>query len=92
MRVRLRSGMTKKLSNCLILKGLLLAVLTNKMSNSIKSLSSINQRLYWSASIKIKNFNFKAGINNLADRRYFTKCTDEYPGPGIIPSPGRVFI
>jgi Fe(3+) dicitrate transport protein len=28
-------------------------------------------------------------VNNLADKHYFTRRTDEYPGPGIIPSPGR---
>ncbi|MGY3087615.1 Fe(3+) dicitrate transport protein [Hymenobacter sp. UYAg731] len=31
----------------------------------------------------------KAGLNNLTDARYFTRRTDEYPGPGIIPSIGR---
>ena len=45
----------------------------------------------WSATIKIKNFNIKTGLNNLTDKRYFTKRTDEYPGPGIIPSVGRSF-
>jgi Fe(3+) dicitrate transport protein len=45
----------------------------------------------WSASWRIKNFNVKAGLNNVADERYFTKRTDEYPGPGIIPSIGRSF-
>ncbi len=33
----------------------------------------------------------KAGVNNLTDARYFTRRTDEYPGPGIIPSLGRSF-
>lgn len=32
---------------------------------------------------------FKFGVNNLADRRYFTKRAAEYPGPGIIPGIGR---
>lgn len=31
----------------------------------------------------------EAGVNNLAGRSYFTRRTDEYPGPGIIPSLGR---
>jgi Fe(3+) dicitrate transport protein len=30
-----------------------------------------------------------AGINNLANARYFTKRTDEYPGPGLLPGLGR---
>jgi Fe(3+) dicitrate transport protein len=47
------------------------------------------QILDWSATLKIKNYNLKFGINNLADAKYFTLRTDEYPGPGIIPSIGR---
>ena len=39
----------------------------------------------------LKRFNIKAGINNLANKSYFTLRTDEYPGPGIIPSAGRSF-
>ena len=44
-----------------------------------------------SATYKYKNYNLKAGLNNLADARYFTKRTDEYPGPGIIPAQARSF-
>jgi Fe(3+) dicitrate transport protein len=47
------------------------------------------QIMDWSASIKIKNYNIKFGVNNLADAKYFTLRTDEYPGPGIIPSISR---
>ena len=36
-----------------------------------------------------RNFEVKAGVNNLTDARYFTRRTDEYPGPGIIPAIGR---
>lgn len=42
-----------------------------------------------SATYKIKNCNIKAGINNFNNSTYFTKRTDEYPGPGIIPAQGR---
>lgn len=42
-----------------------------------------------SASYKYKNYAIKLGGNNLADKAYFTRRTDEYPGPGIIPSIGR---
>jgi Fe(3+) dicitrate transport protein len=45
--------------------------------------------LDWSSTWHIKNYHLKLGVNNLADQRYFTKRTDEYPGPGIIPSIGR---
>jgi len=44
-----------------------------------------------SASYRIKNYSLKAGVNNIADKKYFTVRTDEYPGPGIIPSIGRSF-
>lgn len=37
------------------------------------------------------NIELKAGVNNLTDAHYFTRRTDEYPGPGIIPSIGRSF-
>jgi Fe(3+) dicitrate transport protein len=42
-----------------------------------------------SASLKIKNYILKAGIDNLANASYFTMRVVEYPGPGIIPSVGR---
>jgi len=45
--------------------------------------------LDWSATYRIKRYAVKAGINNIADKKYFTRRTDEYPGPGIIPSDGR---
>jgi Fe(3+) dicitrate transport protein len=45
----------------------------------------------WSASYKLNNFAIKLGANNLADKSYFTRRTDEYPGPGIIPAVGRSF-
>jgi Fe(3+) dicitrate transport protein len=47
--------------------------------------------LDWSASLYLNRYNFKFGINNLADKRYFTVRTNEYPGPGIIPAIGRSF-
>ncbi len=36
-----------------------------------------------------QRFTLAGGVNNLADAHYFTRRTDEYPRPGIIPSPGR---
>ncbi len=44
-----------------------------------------------SATYKIKKYSIKAGVNNMADKAYFTRRTDEYPGPGIIPAIGRSF-
>ncbi len=45
--------------------------------------------LDFSATYKLKNYAIKAGINNVTNTSYFTRRTDEYPGPGIIPSVGR---
>lgn len=42
-----------------------------------------------SGTYKFKNASLKFGINNLFDKSYFTRRTDEYPGPGIIPTIGR---
>ena len=43
-----------------------------------------------SASLRLSDrWRLQGGVNNLADRQYFTRRTDEYPGPGILPSSGR---
>ncbi|MGE5687469.1 MAG: TonB-dependent receptor domain-containing protein [Gemmatimonadota bacterium] len=42
-----------------------------------------------STRVRLGRFLLSGGVNNLADAHYFTRRTDEYPGPGIIPSPGR---
>jgi Fe(3+) dicitrate transport protein len=39
-----------------------------------------------------KTYNIKAGINNLADTRYFTRRAGGYPGPGALPADGRTFF
>jgi len=44
-----------------------------------------------SATYRIGRYSLKAGMNNIADKKYFTLRADEYPGPGIIPSIGRSF-
>jgi Fe(3+) dicitrate transport protein len=49
------------------------------------------RRWLLSATYRIKNYSLKFGINNLLDKAYFTRRTDEYPGPGIIPAVGRSF-
>ncbi|MEO5998379.1 MAG: TonB-dependent receptor [Chitinophagaceae bacterium] len=45
----------------------------------------------FSATFHVKKISLKAGVNNITGQRYFTQRTDEYPGPGIIPSTGRSF-
>jgi Fe(3+) dicitrate transport protein len=58
--------------------------------NSIVGLIPAYQVMDLSAKVRIKEkYNIKFGVNNLADKMYFTKRTDEYPGPGIIPAIGR---
>ncbi|MBS1596732.1 MAG: TonB-dependent receptor [Bacteroidetes bacterium] len=37
------------------------------------------------------NYHFSAGINNLANAKYFTRRINMYPGPGILPADGRSF-
>jgi len=44
-----------------------------------------------STTYKINKWAFNAGVNNITDKMYFTRRTDEYPGPGIIPAIGRSF-
>lgn len=45
----------------------------------------------FSASYSYKKVQFLAGINNLFNKKYFTRRADGYPGPGIIPSDGISF-
>ena len=44
-----------------------------------------------SGTYKIQNFSIRFGLNNITNKMYFTRRTDEYPGPGIIPAIGRSF-
>lgn len=45
----------------------------------------------WSVSVAVKKMKFMGGVNNIGDSKYYTQRTDEYPGPGIIPSASRSF-
>jgi Fe(3+) dicitrate transport protein len=42
-----------------------------------------------SVSYRYRNYRLQAGVNNLADARYFTRRATGYPGPGIIPAEAR---
>jgi Fe(3+) dicitrate transport protein len=42
-----------------------------------------------SLSYNWRRFTLFTGVNNLADRKYFTRRADGYPGPGIIPADKR---
>ena len=46
--------------------------------------------LDWSGAARlVGRTELSFGVNNLANTRYFTKRTGEYPGPGILPGMGR---
>jgi len=48
----------------------------------------------WDASVEwsfLRNYRLSAGVNNLADAKYFTRRINMYPGPGILPADGRTF-
>ena len=62
---------------------------TSESDNAIAGYIPAYTVLDLSATYKIKNFAFKLGANNLTNKQYFTRRTDEYPGPGIIPAVGR---
>jgi len=34
----------------------------------------------------------KSGLNNIADKNYFTRRAGGYPGPGVLPADGRTFF
>ncbi len=47
--------------------------------------------LDFSSQYRFEHISFKFVINNISNKHYFTRRTDEYPGPGIIPAVGRSF-
>jgi Fe(3+) dicitrate transport protein len=47
----------------------------------------------FTTSYKIsKKLNLKAGVNNVFDKRYFTRRAGGYPGPGALPADGQNFF
>lgn len=40
----------------------------------------------------MEHYNFKAGVNNIADTKYATRRASGYPGPGIMPGNGRTIF
>lgn len=43
-------------------------------------------------SYKYKKVTFQSSVNNVLNKMYFTQRANSYPGPGIIPSEGRMFF
>lgn len=47
----------------------------------------------FSADYKLsKTFSIQTSVNNLADKKYFTRRAESYPGPGIIPADARSYF
>lgn len=40
----------------------------------------------------LKNYNLRAGVNNLTNEMFATRRATGYPGPGILPGEGRTFF
>jgi Fe(3+) dicitrate transport protein len=64
------------------------AVLT---STAVEGLIPSYQVADLSLSYRYKRFGVEGSINNLFNQYYFTRRSEGYPGPGIIPSDGRAF-
>jgi Fe(3+) dicitrate transport protein len=63
---------------------------TVRSSDAVVGLIPAYTVLDLSATLALaRGWRLQGGVNNLADRQYFTRRTDEYPGPGILPSVGR---
>ena len=66
---------------------------TTASANGITGLLDDYKVLDLSAEYKfLKNYNLRAGINNLSDESYATRRAGGYPGPGIMPGEGRTFF
>jgi len=61
-------------------------------ANGLTGLLEDYQVFDFSAEYKfLKNYNLRAGINNLLDEDYATRRAGGYPGPGILSGEGRTF-
>jgi Fe(3+) dicitrate transport protein len=95
-----RGGLTAGYKN-LLLTGQLSAVSTafSDATNTVASANAVNgvipsyRVIDLTATYRFsKGVNIKAGVNNLADARYFTRRAGGYPGPGLLPADGRTFF
>jgi len=64
---------------------------TEFTSSGIDGLIPAYYVMDFSCKYKYKFAQLEAGINNLTNNIYFTRRSTGYPGPGILPSPGRNF-
>lgn len=67
---------------------------TNSLStgNSVNGLIPSYYVMDLNFAYKYWKLTFNAGIENLTNKKYFTRRATGYPGPGIIPSSGRTFF
>lgn len=66
--------------------------LNTETPNSTATVGKIPAYTIMDASITcgfLKNYNIKAGVNNIANVSYFTRRAGGYPGPGLMPGNGR---
>lgn len=61
-------------------------------NNAIDGIIPPYQVMDFSAGYKLNKYlSFYGSVNNLADKQYFTRRADSYPGPGIIPGDARSY-
>jgi Fe(3+) dicitrate transport protein len=46
----------------------------------------------WSSDIKVDIYRIGLSINNIGNKKYFTRRATSYPGPGLIPAEPRTFV
>ena len=66
----------------------------NTTSNPTGATGIIPAYQLWDISANwrfFRHYSLSGGINNLADKKYFTRRINMYPGPGILPADGRNF-
>ncbi len=94
-----RSGLRFQWSNRLTLsvQGSYVSACFSDASNSPSSSNGVNGIIpsytVWDLSAQFQITQWlraELSINNLFDRRYFTRRAGGYPGPGIIPADGRI--
>jgi Fe(3+) dicitrate transport protein len=61
----------------------------NAQNGLIPSYSVIDLTAVYKYSGKLR---VKAGVNNLGNKKYFTRRSGGYPGPGALPADGRTFF
>lgn len=62
-----------------------------RTATAIEGLIFAYQVVDLSASYRWKFLTLECSVNNLLDKKYFTRRAESYPGPGIIPADGRGF-